>query len=246
MTRHFLRKGGFLAILLAAIALGLGAWGLREGATARALAEQGRDATATVLDRRIEVVERVVDGDVETDTRYLVTYGFDAVLADGAVAPQRTEEAVPEATYEAAEPGLEVAVRYLPEDPSSADFSEGATALRARLIGWFAAAAAAGAAVLAALGWRGARRMGRLERSGLRTTGTVEKVHRGEGTHVFVLRYLDAAGVERHARAHAVTGEAWEEVGPGAVLPLLCDPDDPRNIAILEGDRGPAGVAEPA
>jgi hypothetical protein len=86
--------------------------GIVEWRAARTFERDAIAARATVVAKTIESANR----ESETSTRYLVTYAFAA--ANGA-AVEQTEEVSVDA-WETLEEGSEVAIRYLPSDPSTA------------------------------------------------------------------------------------------------------------------------------
>lgn len=140
MSTSIIRVGAAVAaVLLLLAAVTYGFW-RSAGATAAALDDHGVVATATVEALRTDT-RRVRSNDrtrIETD--YLVTYAFEALApADGRPTPQRVEHEVPRHVFDRLHYGQEVEIRYLPEDPTRADFYPNENRGEARVLGWVTA-----------------------------------------------------------------------------------------------------------
>ncbi len=141
MSNPFLRVGAAVATVLLVLAgVTYGFW-RDAGATAAALDDHGVVTTATVEALRTDT-RRVRTGDrSRTETDYLVTYAFEALApADGAPVSQRVEHEVPQGVFSQLRRGQEVEIRYLPEDPTRADFYPNESRGEARVLGWVMAA----------------------------------------------------------------------------------------------------------
>ncbi len=68
MFTEFLKRGGFVALAFAFVAVLCAAFWQSERATARALAEHGVTATATVVDKHRETTRTRTDHGTRTDT----------------------------------------------------------------------------------------------------------------------------------------------------------------------------------
>jgi hypothetical protein len=106
------------------------------GATAAALDDHGVVTIATVERMRTDTHRVRTNNGSRTETDYLVTYSFDAQTPTGQTISQRTEHEVPRTIFDELRDGQEVQIRYLPEDPTRADFYLGETQGAARILGW--------------------------------------------------------------------------------------------------------------
>ncbi len=230
MFTEFFRRSDFVALACAVVAALCTAFWQSERATARALAEHGVTATATVVDKHRETTRTRTDHGTRTDTDYMVTYAYDALATDGTRTPLRITHDVPKAIYDEHAMGEEVEIRYLLEHPARADVFPGETARGSAAVGIFAGMAAIAAAVSARIRLKLARRARRLDLAGLRTTGTVESVNRSKRGATLGVRFTDAQGDEHLATARAARSAPTFRAG--ADVPLLYDPADPTNVAL--------------
>lgn len=139
------------AVLLVLSGVTYGFW-RSAGATAAALDDHGVVATATVEDMRRDTHRVRTNDGSRTETDHLVTYAFEARSPEGEVIPQRIEHEVPRNVFDRLSRGQQVEIRYLPEDPTRADFYPGETRGTARVLGWVMAAMLGIAVLALALG----------------------------------------------------------------------------------------------
>lgn len=161
-------KAGFEAIygLLAVIGglcviIAILLWVLvQEGGAARLLAEEGREAEATVMDLRREETRRVDDqGRVRFDVEHFVTVRFDTPARRGV----EVEATVGADRHDALRRGDRIMIRYAASDPQVIEFEAGERAAEAAFLRWVAlglGVVAAGLGVLAVRQYRGAGRGG--------------------------------------------------------------------------------------
>ena len=150
MISEYLKKGGILALILAAVALlSAGVW-TGENATVRALAHHGVATTAFVVQKH-----PVTDGD---GARYEVTYLYQSLGTDGTRRTHRVEHQVPQSVYDGARVGSQVQVRYLPEDPAQAEVYPGEYGTGMAYLNILSLVAAAAAMIAAMAGLQLARR----------------------------------------------------------------------------------------
>jgi hypothetical protein len=131
---------------------------------ARGFARDAVTEQAKIIAKSLERATR----DGNSRTRYLVTYRL--TLREGTVAEQ-TEEVSDEQWEELAEGGA-LAVRYLPDDPSTVRAAAPGSGWELFIAGVTAVFAALGA-VIALPGWRRVRVLVRLQRHGVPAQGTV-------------------------------------------------------------------------
>ncbi len=141
MSNSSFRVGAAIATVLLVLAgVTYGFW-RSAGATAAALDDHGVITTATVESLRTDTRRVRTDGRSRTETDYLVTYAFEALApTDGRPVQQRVEHEVPRGIFNQLRRGQEVEIRYLPEDPTRADFYPNETRGEARVLGWVVAA----------------------------------------------------------------------------------------------------------
>lgn len=121
-------------------------------ATAAAFEDHGLVTIAIVEQMRTDTHRIRTNSGSRTETDYLVTYSFDAQSPAGEMIPQRTEHEVPRTIFNELRDGQEVEIRYLPEDPTRADFYPGETQGAARGYGWALAVMLGIAAAVLSLG----------------------------------------------------------------------------------------------
>lgn len=231
MIRHLFWKGGWVALIFLAVAAGFGGFWFNERATARALEDRGVVTTATVDGMRTETRRVRRNNGTRTETDYLVTYAYETRSESGPVS-QRVEHGVPSWLYEGLRNGQEVEIRYLPEDPTQADFFAGETQREARLLGWFALGFLLASAAFAALALRAARRARRLEVAGVLVQGIVEAVRQYKSNRTLSVRFTDGSGVERRAKTPAKSPPQAAATERGATVALRYDPADPSNVSL--------------
>jgi hypothetical protein len=139
------------AVILLLTGITYGFW-RSAGATAAALDDHGLVAVATVERLRTDTHRVRTNNGSRTETDYLATYAFDARSPAGEIVPQRIEHEVPRAVFNTLRSGLEVEIRYLPEDPARADFYPGETQGAARVLGRALAVMLGTAAAVLSLG----------------------------------------------------------------------------------------------
>ena len=106
-------------------------------ATAAALDDHGVVTIATVESMRTDTHRVRTNDGSRTETNYLVTYVFEAQTpAGGETISQQIEHEVPRGVFNQLRDGQELEIRYLPEDPTRADFYPGETQGAARVLGW--------------------------------------------------------------------------------------------------------------
>jgi hypothetical protein len=136
MTKPVFWVGAAIAGVLLLLTVLTGLFWMNSRATAAALADHGAVAIATVDGKRIEHRRVRTNDGTRRETDYLVTYAFDAVSPQGETIPQAIEREVPRSVFDGLRTGDEVEIRYLPEDPSQADFYPGQSAGSATVLGW--------------------------------------------------------------------------------------------------------------
>jgi hypothetical protein len=147
----FLVGAAIAAVLLLLTGVSYGFW-RSAGATAAALDDHGVVTIATVERMRTDTHRVRTNNGSRTETDYLVTYSFEAQTPAGETIPQRIEHEVPRGVFNELRDGQEVEIRYLPEDPSRADFYPGETQGAARVLGWAMAVMLGIAAAVLSLG----------------------------------------------------------------------------------------------
>ncbi|WP_176559523.1 DUF3592 domain-containing protein [Rubellimicrobium roseum] len=158
MFVEFLKRGGVAAAVLLVIAAMLGAAAHRENAVARALAEHGVPAVATVVDKRTETIRTRTDDGTRTRTSHEVAYAYEALATDGSLQPLTVRHAVPRRIHDALRLGDRVEIRYLPQSPTRAEVYPGEAASGVTLLGALALVALLAAALAARIGLALARR----------------------------------------------------------------------------------------
>ena len=131
----FLVCAAVAAVLLLLSGVTFGFW-RSAGATAAALDDHGIVTVATVERMRTDTHRVRTNNGSRTETNYLVTYSFEAQAPAGQIVLQRTEHEVPRTIFNELRDDREVEIRYLPEDPTRADFYPGETQAAARVLGW--------------------------------------------------------------------------------------------------------------
>jgi hypothetical protein len=149
MSRRILWVGAAIAAVLLLLSAVTGVFWLGSRATAAALDGHGVTTMATVEAKRTDTRSVRSGNSTRRETDYLVTYAFEAMSPDGTEATQHViEHEVPRSIYNDLRSGQEVEIRYLPEDPSRADFYLGESRGVSRVMGW-ATAILLGSAVAA-------------------------------------------------------------------------------------------------
>lgn len=152
MISTYLKRGGFAAMILAALAIVAAViWG-SESATARGLDDRGATAMAFVVQKH-----RDASG-ADGAPVHEVTYLYQSVAADGARRTHRVEHRVPQGIYDGLSVGEQVEIRYLPESPAVAAVYPGEHADGRTFLDILALVAAAAAAIATLIGLQAARR----------------------------------------------------------------------------------------
>jgi hypothetical protein len=137
MNRPVLWVGAAIAAVLLLLTALTGVFWQGSRATAAALDDHGITTTASVEDKRIDTYRVRTNDGTRRETDYLVTYAFEAVSSEGSELIERSvEHEVPRTIFDELRPGQEVEIRYLPEDPTRADFYPGESQGAARVLGW--------------------------------------------------------------------------------------------------------------
>jgi hypothetical protein len=114
MIADHLKRGGFVALVFAVIALVSAAFWGSESATTRSLASHGVTTQAYVVHKHTEACATPAEAVHE------VTYLYQSLASDGTREIHRVEHQVPARIFDAVAIGGQVGVRYLPEDPAMA------------------------------------------------------------------------------------------------------------------------------
>ncbi len=78
---------------------------------------------------------------------------------------------------------------------------------------------------------RAARRARRLVVAGVEAKGMLERMRVWNGRCRVLVRFRDAAGVERQAETLVDQGTSWGDARVGDAVTLRYDPADPSNVA---------------
>ena len=219
MPRLFFVLFGAILLVVGTVALVGGVFtGLDEGRFGAEAVET--DAT---------VVDKAIDRDSDDDTDYLVTYTF--TPPDGFDVTRSQE--IDRDEWDALQPGNEIRVEYLPDDPS-----------RSRVVGtggWvgpiiaavFGGIAAPAGAVLTLIGVRRIRRHRQILREGIAVPATVIgpeatniRVNRQQ-QWVVVYRYVDRMGGEHMGRSDPMAMHRALEWQPGSTAVIRYAGDHP-------------------
>jgi hypothetical protein len=193
-----------------------------------------RDAVAEQAEVVAKSIERATR-DGSSRTRYLVTYRL--TLRDGA-ATEQTEE-ISDEQWEALAEGAKLAVRYLPDDPSTVRAAPLGPGGVEPLIAGVTAVFAAIGAVIALPGWRRVRVLIRLERDGAPAQGTVIDVMptslRINKVPQWLLRYefRDAVGRRQQGVSNYMRGEEAGQWRPGDAGSVRYDRERPSDSVWL-------------
>jgi hypothetical protein len=137
MSGRILWVGAAIAAVLLLLTALTGVFWMGSRATAAALDDHGVVTMATVESKRTDIRRVRTNDGTRRETDYLVTYTFEAAAADGGeTVGQVIEHEVPRTIFDQLRPGQEVEIRYLPEDPTRADFYPGESQGTARVLGW--------------------------------------------------------------------------------------------------------------
>ena len=227
MLRHFIVRGGWVALVCLAVGLAFGAFAVSQRVRAAALEDHGAVALATVERMRAETHRRRSSGGhYTTETDHIVDYAFRA--GGRLVEVRRT---VPEFVYDQLSTGEEVEVRYLPDDPERVDVFDGESRRDSRLLLLMASVFGGTGLVMVPLPWRAARRARRIETLGVEAEGVVERARLWNGRWRVWVRFRDAGGVPREGDSFVGKGSAWMEARVGSAVRLRYDPADPSNVA---------------
>jgi hypothetical protein len=151
MVFELFKQGGFVTLVCGILAIVIAVLAQDARSTARALADHGQTASASVVDKHQETERRRSgsNGTRRTSTTYYLTYAFEAEAGD-----QRVEVSVPKDVYDGLTVGDVAEIRYLPEEPTNIEVYPGQVASTGTAMGLIAgvlglvAAIAAGVAML--------------------------------------------------------------------------------------------------
>lgn len=217
-----MRKGAWMVPLGLFFAALLGLVASMQQREARALDERGIETTAiiTSTERRVRR-----DSDGGRSVSYYARFRFD--LPGGETHSQRS--IISRGYYNAVSRGDEVWLRYLPDDPDTAEIERGRAREGARLF-WLIALGLAGGS--AWMGWRSWQRSQPLiragrhgERRGARVLGHFKTLsgNKKEGLR-YLLRWVDSAGEEgiSDVKRRAEDLQAWPK---DSEITVLVDPE---------------------
>ena len=136
MIFELFKRGGFITVVCGLLAIVIAVYAQDARSTAQALADHGRTAIASVVDKHQETERRRTgsNGTRRSSTSYYLTYEFEAEAGD-----QRVEVSVPKDLYDDLTVGDEAEIRYLPEEPTSIEVYPGQMAGTGTAMIWVAA-----------------------------------------------------------------------------------------------------------
>ena len=147
MIFELFKRGGFISLVCGLLAIVIAVFAQDTRSTARALADHGQTAIASVVDKHHETERRrSTNGTRRSSTSYYLTYDFEAEAGD-----QRVEVSVPKNLYDDLTVGDEAEIRYLPEEPTSIEVYPGQMASTGTAMIWVAAVMGLVAAIAAAV-----------------------------------------------------------------------------------------------
>lgn len=150
MLFELFKRGGFVAVILAVLAIVFALIAQNAGTAAQAMTDHGQSAIATVVDKEQETSRRRAGSDVNRrpTTTYYLTYAFET--PEGS---QQVEVSVPKALYEDTTVRDEAEIRYLPEEPTTIEAYPGQMASGAFGWGVTAGVLALASLIAAAVAW---------------------------------------------------------------------------------------------
>ncbi|MCC5976811.1 MAG: DUF3592 domain-containing protein [Salinarimonas sp.] len=211
------RQKAWLTAFPLVLAIGFSIAGATLLADAGAFSREGVRTNATVLDLESRR-ERVTGGDGGRVTRRHVTYRF--ALPDGTT--QRNRDQVSSSFYDAHDPGDEIAITYLADDPGTAEVEQGNTRRDGLLFAGLALGFAGATGWIGQRYWRRAssmfRAVSRGERRRARITGHVDVTPPKAKDRRRKIRWIDDMQAEGESLAHdAATLSEWQ-VGDEIVI----------------------------
>jgi hypothetical protein len=207
--------------------------GIAEWRAVRTFERDAIAARATVVEKTIQSASR----ENETSTRYLITYAF---AAPNGTAVEQTEE-VPVEAWEALDEGSEVAIRFLPSDPSTARSRPPEPAWIPPFMALFPVLFLAIGVLVARPGIARARVIYRVATRGVTTQATVVAV---EPTNVRINRvtqwrigyeFRERSGRSLRGESDLLAPHAAQAFRPGAHGTVRYDPDKPEDSVWLGG-----------
>ncbi|MCC5986420.1 MAG: DUF3592 domain-containing protein [Pararhodobacter sp.] len=227
-----MRQRAWLLAFGLVFTVAFGAVSLILSAEARQLAQHGVEAEATIvsLDTRTRR-----DSDGNRRTTYLVTYRFD--LPGGET--QRNRDTVSRGYYRSVSRGDQVTMRYLPDDPATAELERGSARRNSILFGLVALVAAGGTGGAAWWFWQRSAAMIRAARRGAKRTARViahvDSRARVNDRPLFQLHWMDSAYQEGHSLKHRA--EELADWPAGSEITVYVDPQTGQ--AFWEEDLAP-------
>lgn len=230
MFKMFMRFNGWIALIPVVLGVGFLVISTTVSGSAGRLDDAGVEVTGTIIDKQ-ELERRGSNNTISTD--YIVRYHFP--IGDGTLHYDR--RAVSSGFFDEVEVGMQVPVRFLPDDPDTNEIEPGAMSENAfyfMLLG--ALITLAGGAYLFVL-LRHSRRAAWIRDNGARTEAVVEKVVKAGAGSSLTFRFTDGNGAEHSKQSQP--GRVWRIEGVAADdrIPVRYDPNAPKH-AFWERDLG--------